>query len=190
MQLNMNSFDCGFFPLACLFNHNCRPNCQGFLRNHGDEKYFEVVSISDIPPGVPLTISYLSQEMLCLSPEQRQHHLAKGYGFVCNCERCTSDENPLLEGLKCPNCEHGVGVYLKNTENSYKCSSSSSCNRYVQMGLRGKRKRTDTGNQLQTKIGHKDQRSQLQNKKALRDDLDETTPTEGCGHIFSGCSEL
>lgn len=116
-RVQHNCFDRGLFPLAALFNHSCIPNCQSALTEDG---LLEVRTISIVPAGAKLGISYLSCASLCLPLEQRQAHLQTHYEFKCSCLRCTTGDKPSLYGMMSEMCnlQQAVTAVKINTPES------------------------------------------------------------------------
>lgn len=103
-RLDHNCFDSGLFPLACFFNHSCRPNCEGVAGEDCPDTglgqdFFEVKAVAHLQPGEQLCISYLPDTTLYLPTAQRQEMLWNSYAFRCQCSRCLEGPNPTLDGL-------------------------------------------------------------------------------------------
>lgn len=69
---------------GAMFNHSCRPNVV-FIQK-GNVMHF--VTTRDIAKGEELYDSYVDIE---LPKKDRQKRLLEQYGFICNCDRCTSN---------------------------------------------------------------------------------------------------
>lgn len=95
-KIDMNSFDEGVFPLACLFNHSCTPSCHVSITSTGDGdriNLLEVRTITEHAEGFMPTICYLSTAERLLPLSQRRMLLETKYHFVCACARCESESN-------------------------------------------------------------------------------------------------
>jgi hypothetical protein len=75
---------------------------------------------------VQVTVSYLSDTLLCLPTDQRAARL-KPYGFECGCKRCTSVAYGRNEAVVCPDCRQGVCLFEQlptpsEPDGAYVCS--------------------------------------------------------------------
>lgn len=78
----------GLFPLTCMMNHSCVPNCAHyFVVTPAARPQLVMVAVEDIAEGVELTYSY---SPLYQSTAERQSKLMAAYGFRCDCLRCES----------------------------------------------------------------------------------------------------
>lgn len=80
---------CGLWLMNALCEHHCDPNCT--LLFDGDRLWFVV--IRDIKEGEAVTTSYLSTQSLGSSKQVRRQELMETWGFVCQCERCQSQDS-------------------------------------------------------------------------------------------------
>ena len=83
-----------------FYNHACTPNAflsccipSTVMRKHTTDRATDTVTarvhlIRDVPPGKPITISYIP--MSGISRQERQGRLQTSYGFICHCEECSS----------------------------------------------------------------------------------------------------
>ena len=81
--LNTNSHELGewggsgFFPLACLCEHSCAPNCA--FNASGTELY--VTAVRQVKKGAALSIDYCDAAFEPAAA--RRAHLLEDYGFEC-----------------------------------------------------------------------------------------------------------
>ena len=87
-----------FYPLHSCMNHSCDPNVVMMFCDDDDEEGANgdpeaesyrcyAYATRDIGEGEEVTCSYLDQDQLQLSTEERQD-LLRDYGFRCRCKRC------------------------------------------------------------------------------------------------------
>ncbi|KAL8459790.1 hypothetical protein ACS0TY_031638 [Phlomoides rotata] len=74
------------YMLPAFYNHDCDPNVNIVWTENVDTK---MVALRDIEEDEEMRICYLDASM---GYEARQKFLYEGYGFKCNCSRCTSEE--------------------------------------------------------------------------------------------------
>jgi hypothetical protein len=122
--LNTNSHELGewggsgFFPLACLCEHSCKPNC-AFNTSSSTELWIAVVR--PVKKGSALSIDYCDATFEPTA--ERRAHLLQHYGFECACARCTSEPD-LPRAFLCPEvgCEGKVcPVGLGKKPSDWKC---------------------------------------------------------------------
>lgn len=77
----------GTYPVASLFNHDCRPNAAILF----DGALLMVKAIDDIEPGHEITVAYVD---IAHSRRVRKQTLKDKYYFDCQCDRCR-DDNPV-----------------------------------------------------------------------------------------------
>lgn len=117
IRFEQNGFVEGVFPLACGFNHACRPNCLAHFDREGGQ--LVVVTIDGVGEGAELCINYLPESSWHLPTDQRRSILEPRYGFWCGCERCDRTRSNGtsvgiaevdLESMRCPHddCENGM----------------------------------------------------------------------------------
>eukprot|EP01147_Barroeca_monosierra_P009041 gene9041-10341_t len=76
----------GLYLRQSACNHSCEPNAEcKFL--HGDSRV-TLKATSDITLGNEIFISYLSEDELCQSRNDRWQLLRRGYLFECQCPKC------------------------------------------------------------------------------------------------------
>lgn len=69
---------------GAIFNHSCVPNVIFFAKDN--KMYF--VTTRDIKKGEEICDSYID---LALNKSERQNRLLNQYGFLCQCQRCKSN---------------------------------------------------------------------------------------------------
>jgi hypothetical protein len=109
--LNTNSHELGewggsgFFPLACLCEHSCQPNCAFCTSGTG----LWITVVRPVSEGEALSIDYCDAAFEPTA--RRRKHLLEDYGFECLCAKCTTQVgahrhplppplSPLRRGLK------------------------------------------------------------------------------------------
>ncbi|KAI1618099.1 hypothetical protein EDD37DRAFT_646914 [Exophiala viscosa] len=75
-------------PLYSFFNHSCRPNVAALDDEMNGTSSVRIVARKDIARGSELFISYLSNEELRTSYENRKQLLSAWTGGDCQCMRC------------------------------------------------------------------------------------------------------
>ncbi|KAI9319482.1 hypothetical protein BX666DRAFT_1926439 [Dichotomocladium elegans] len=76
----------GTYPIASLFNHDCRPNAVAMF----DGALLQVKAIDTVEPGEEITLAYID---IAHSRRVRQQTLQDKYYFKCKCDRCQDDSN-------------------------------------------------------------------------------------------------
>ena len=104
-----SSYGLALYPMAVYFNHSCAPNIVHTTDGH-DQLFF---ANRDIVAGEEMMISYIS---LRQTAADRISELEDVFHFTCQCERCASDDDLLMEEERlkhhlCSNAEC-QGVYL------------------------------------------------------------------------------
>ncbi|OQE15286.1 hypothetical protein PENSTE_c029G09239 [Penicillium steckii] len=81
-------FAAAVYPTAAIANHSCMPN----IIHKPDEMGRMVFTASrDILPGEECCISYFDLTRL-VDLDSRRQHLRKSFKFLCQCEKCASEE--------------------------------------------------------------------------------------------------
>eukprot|EP00746_Dinoflagellata_sp_MGD_P133192 gnl/MRDRNA2_/MRDRNA2_66889_c0_seq1.p1 gnl/MRDRNA2_/MRDRNA2_66889_c0~~gnl/MRDRNA2_/MRDRNA2_66889_c0_seq1.p1 ORF type:complete len:224 (+),score=43.01 gnl/MRDRNA2_/MRDRNA2_66889_c0_seq1:140-811(+) len=78
---------CSLYKTACMINHSCCPN----VRFSIDAKRVEVIALHAICSGEELRVHYAAPEVLNLTVGERRQALAKTWGFLCSCQRCSNE---------------------------------------------------------------------------------------------------
>ncbi|EEQ97957.1 conserved hypothetical protein, partial [Perkinsus marinus ATCC 50983] len=76
----------GFYSTVARMNHSCSPNAKVIFNNTTNK--MEVISLKPINIGDEIRISYVPID---LDLNTRRHRL-KDYGFLCNCQRCLTEQ--------------------------------------------------------------------------------------------------
>lgn len=74
------------FETACRFSHSCCPNAK--LEWDPDTGRMEARALRRMEKGEEVTVSYVD----CNVPLEERRKKLQGWGFVCVCARCTSEE--------------------------------------------------------------------------------------------------
>lgn len=74
----------GIYIVVSKLNHSCCPNCDIKFRDSSAI----LVTERPLEAGEQLFISYVDDK---LSRSQRRQLLRDGWGFECNCDRCSSE---------------------------------------------------------------------------------------------------
>ena len=93
LNLSLNKIGTGIYISASAFNHSCRPNCDAIF--DGTKLEIRAMQKFDSNKMVP-TITYID---LKLSKEKRKAKLKEQYFFDCNCDRCFSDSEDVVEDI-------------------------------------------------------------------------------------------
>lgn len=80
----------GLYPLAAMINHSCTPNA---VRVFAPNEIMIVHACQPIAAGNEIVWSYIP---LTQTVQQRRQCLVETHGFVCNCERCYTEDNVAL----------------------------------------------------------------------------------------------
>eukprot|EP01052_Picozoa_sp_SAG31_P022675 SAG31_NODE_1815_length_7210_cov_7.167628_10_plen_460_part_00 len=75
------------FEFTATLNHSCRPNC---LVSYDSSAVAKVTTQRAIAKNEELLICYIDENQ---NLETRQDLLVTGYGFECQCERCSQEKN-------------------------------------------------------------------------------------------------
>eukprot|EP01066_Platyproteum_vivax_P014115 Platyproteum_vivax@DN6346_c0_g1_i1.p1 len=98
------------FFMNSFISHSCLPNA---VWHYDQNDNFVLRARVDIQPNDELTISYLNEDCLFQSIEERRSQLQTTKGFICTCERCVQIVDR-SRGFMCPNCQKGV-MYVHMT---------------------------------------------------------------------------
>ncbi|KAI2508045.1 histone-lysine N-methyltransferase [Fragilaria crotonensis] len=98
LPLGSQAIGRGLFPEHSFYNHSCIPNSflscdlmtEGKSEVHTPNVSARLHLLADIKAGDQITISYVPTSGLGF--QERQHRLLQGYGFVCSCDACKSQE--------------------------------------------------------------------------------------------------
>ncbi|KAL2464755.1 Histone-lysine N-methyltransferase ATXR4 [Forsythia ovata] len=74
------------YMLPSFYNHDCDPNAHILWVENADAR---IKALRDIETGEELRICYIDASM---NHKARQAFLYKGFGFLCNCPRCLSND--------------------------------------------------------------------------------------------------
>lgn len=74
------------YMLPSFYNHNCDPNTHIIWINNANAR---LKALRDVEPDEELRICYIDASM---DHEARQTLLYQGFGFICNCTRCSSGD--------------------------------------------------------------------------------------------------
>ncbi|CAD5113147.1 DgyrCDS2338 [Dimorphilus gyrociliatus] len=93
-EVNGHFLNCegsGLYSLHSCCNHSCTPNAevQFPYGNHT----LQLVATKDIESGEEIEISYLDDCQLRRSKATRQQILLENYMFLCQCNKCTTDQD-------------------------------------------------------------------------------------------------
>ena len=97
--LNGDTFGVGLCPLIALINHSCTPNAV-FLAGSGG--VMRVIAIKNLKEDEEITVSYVD---LFTPRWNRQGALLTTKFFWCDCERCSSEDDSVLDSIKCFKCD-------------------------------------------------------------------------------------
>lgn len=80
----------GLYALACMMNHSCLPSVKLLYPEDGrGTGVARVVALSDLLKGEEVYHSYLDVKWPF---PRRRRTLERSYGFVCACQRCSSEQ--------------------------------------------------------------------------------------------------
>ncbi|KAK1749818.1 SET domain-containing protein 5 [Echria macrotheca] len=85
LPLGHKASEGGIFLEASRINHSCKNNAENTWNKTLGK--LTIHAVRDIQPGEEITISYVDAFK---SYDERQHHLQTGFGFSCDCERCSA----------------------------------------------------------------------------------------------------
>ena len=87
----------GLFSFTSMLNHSCEPNCaHDFVLRKNRPPALVMRAVSDIAVDEELCYSYTS---LYQSTTQRSDQLQAAYGFTCECPRCATHTDNILEAM-------------------------------------------------------------------------------------------
>lgn len=84
----------GIWTLASFFNHSCAPNIS--KERQGRKWVFTAAPLGGdlaVKSGTELSITYIRGEEDILRVEDRRRKLQDGWGFVCQCSKCSTESN-------------------------------------------------------------------------------------------------
>lgn len=87
----------GLYLQAAKFNHSCIPN---LYQSFDHKRRIRFKTLRDVFPGEELCVSYID---LGRPTWWRRSELLRGYGFVCDCERCST-----VDPLDCFLCDRNA----------------------------------------------------------------------------------
>lgn len=100
--INTEGEDFGLFPTIAMINHSCCPNA--VWGSTGMSSELEVRATESLKEGDEITVNYIGDRSVHLSPAQRQEILKETWGFCCQCPACSEDRDEpirlLLSQLK------------------------------------------------------------------------------------------
>ena len=113
-----NSFQGGrIYKEMSRFNHSCNPN--SIIQPHGDNQ--TIVAAAPISKGEEITISYLGLFVYAELPWRRAL-LKKTKHFICECERCQSEQNDSTKDkasrVPCPDRHPRLGDFRQLDEDT------------------------------------------------------------------------
>lgn len=76
--------------LASFFSHSCSPNS---IWNESATSGFSLRARRSIRPGEEISISYIPEDYLARPAVERRQALESTKSFVCQCERCSTEES-------------------------------------------------------------------------------------------------
>jgi len=74
------------YETVALCGHSCNPSCSLNVQPNGS---LTLRTLRQLSPGDALSISYIGEDVLRLQTSARRAALQEGWGFICQCERCT-----------------------------------------------------------------------------------------------------
>merc|ERR1711971_418326 len=83
----------GLFSFSRRLSHACAPNACWYSKDPSGTRV--VRSLTKIPKGVEVCISYLSDMDLLRPAQQRLAELQSSFEFVCTCSRCCSEQDDM-----------------------------------------------------------------------------------------------
>jgi len=95
--VHLDDGDCGVFLTIAMVNHSCTPNAAWGNTEKADT--LELRAIKDIPAEREVTVNYISDKCLLMSPNERNKLLVDTWGFSCKCEACENDTDEGLRNL-------------------------------------------------------------------------------------------
>ncbi|XP_050519969.1 histone-lysine N-methyltransferase SMYD3 isoform X2 [Daktulosphaira vitifoliae] len=120
---NLNTVGTGIYLAASVLNHSCTPNATATF----DGTTLRIRALMDIEPSDPELHVYISYLELMQTTSERRCELQKNYYFICECQRCTNDnEQNFVNSMICPNikCQEGIPMELNkpNVLDTVTCS--------------------------------------------------------------------
>lgn len=95
--INIDEFQYGLFLTIAMVNHSCVPNAVWGSTDQAET--LELRSTQDISTGTEITVNYIGDKCLLMSPGERNKLLADTWGFSCSCEACENDTDVSLRNL-------------------------------------------------------------------------------------------
>jgi len=89
--INTDGEDFGLFPTIAIINHSCCPNAVWGSTEKPSE--LEVRVTEPVKEGDEVTVNYIGDRCLLLTPGQRQEILEATWGFRCCCQACSEDKD-------------------------------------------------------------------------------------------------
>mmetsp|Transcript_26702 Transcript_26702/g.88703 ORF Transcript_26702/g.88703 Transcript_26702/m.88703 type:complete len:468 (+) Transcript_26702:42-1445(+) len=111
------------YSLISRFNHSCRPN----VSKHFDtEERLSLRTLREVSEGEELSFSYMRYSDLLRCTAYRQKTLKAGWGFECNCRRCTAAVDD-TRAFKCACCSVGVVLGGPSADGGLSCRPCGHC---------------------------------------------------------------
>jgi len=89
--INTKGEEFGLFPTIAMINHSCSPNA--VWGSTGKPSELEVRVTQPLKEGDEITVNYIGDRSVHLSPAQRREILEETWGFYCNCPACSEDKD-------------------------------------------------------------------------------------------------
>ncbi|XP_031626334.1 histone-lysine N-methyltransferase SMYD3 [Contarinia nasturtii] len=124
LDQEMNSIGTGIYLGVSVTDHSCKPNAVATF----DGITLYIRTIEDLP-SVDWSKIFISYVDLMDTTETRRHDLEKNYYFLCKCERCLDDKEPIeMNAGACPNAKCQAFISF-DTIKSYptKCAKCNEC---------------------------------------------------------------
>ena len=109
------------YDTVSLMSHSCEASC---CWHYGSGESFVLRARAHLQPGDELSISYINDEDLSKSTDQRRLKLS-GWLFTCNCTRCQRDLD-LCRGFLCPRCQYGSCFFSQEQGALAPCNACAS----------------------------------------------------------------
>lgn len=99
LDQEMNSIATGIYLGVSVTDHSCKPNAVATF----DGTTLYIRTIQDLP-SVDWSKIFISYIDLMDTTETRRHELQQNYYFLCKCEKCLDEQEPIeMNAGACPN---------------------------------------------------------------------------------------
>ncbi|RZF37970.1 hypothetical protein LSTR_LSTR005470 [Laodelphax striatellus] len=108
---DMTSIGVGIYLAPTIIDHSCDPNAVAVF----EQRTISIRAIKELSAPLDWDKVFISYIDLMSDTNERQQELLSTYYFLCQCSRCTNDqERSLMKSMLCPNPECGEPIFVND----------------------------------------------------------------------------